>query len=322
MAFKGFNDDTLAALAAQAGKNDKTEVTAPATETKPEDKLPDITMVDIKDDKTGEEAETAAKAEAEKAAKELAEKDAKTKEEEEAAKAKADEDAKEAADLKSDEVVNTLLKDANFDIKDVSARIIKDGGITDELKAELKEKLDPGLVDAYVESFEKQLADAKPKEEPKKDQSAEQAAKDKAQIDMNKFIYDSVGGKDTFVILAEALSANGDKETIGKINAKIASTNKALVKEGLEDAVSAYNKLTGRGNNRMSGEPNGDTEQNKFEFITKNEYQTAINSEKYKTDPIYAKKMDDDRMKSIQLDKQQTMPGQFRNIRDGKMYNL
>jgi len=315
MAFKGVNEETLAALQEQGGaefkgasQNDATVI--PVKET------PEIKVVDpeiLKADearKINEAAEAKVKLEAEEAAKLQAQSSEEGKKKLE----------QEVIDFNDDTTVNKVVEESGLDLNDIKSQIIKDGGITDTTKEMLKEKIDPALVDAYVESFEKQLGESKAKPEPKVDTAQE--AINKAQLEMNDYIFNSVGGKDTFEVLASTINEGATKTEVGKINAKLASTNKDLVTEGLNDAVKIYNKLTGRGNKLMTGDANAETGVETFKFVTKAQYLKQITTEKYKTDPAYAKKVDDARMKSIEMDKAQTMPGQYRNIRDGKMYNL
>lgn len=304
MAFKGFNQDSLDAMAEQSG-------IAPAAAPVVKEGTPDIKVVEPKVDPE------IAKAEEARIANEAAE----AKKVEDAKAAEAAKIAEETKiDLNDDKVINKTVEDSGLDLNDIKSRIIKDGAITDETKAILKEKIDPALVDSYVESFEKQIADAKKSQEPAT--KNEPSAADKAQVEMNDFIYNSVGGKDTFGVLATTIKEGADATDVSKINAKLASTNKDLVKEGLEDAVKIYNKLTGRGDKLMSGDANADANVPAFKFVTKKQYLAQVATEKYQTDPAYAKEVDDARMKSIEMDNAQTLPGQYRNFRNGEMYDL
>ena len=213
-------------------------------------------------------------------------------------------------DLSKDAVVTGIVTDGGFDVKVLSDRLMKEGGITPELITELKTKIDPNVVDSYVEQFNAKLEASKPKAEPAT-----------ARTEMNDFIYGAVGGQDKFGAMAGVLKKSLPQAEIDVINAKLASDNKGLVSEGLKQAVEAYNKSTGRSNTRMVGDtPNN--EGDKFTFMTKIAFQKAVASEKYRTDPAYAASVDADRLKSKALDAQSTMPGQYRNVRNGQMYTL
>jgi len=316
MAFAGFNEASLAALSQQGGvdenanqnQNQAASQEAEATAAAAAAAMPAITL-DLSQDTKPEDKPGVPDAAAIAAA--------------EASKAAAAAEGAAKPDLNSDKVVTDIVTEKGFDPKALQARIIKDKGMTPELITELKAKIDPGVVDAYVEQFNAQMEAAKPNEADatKTELNAQEVAQNKARTDMNEFIYSAVGGEDKFGTLAGVLKKNLPQAEIDVINAKLASDNKGLVSEGLKQAVDAYTKTTGRSSTRMAGDtPNneGDT----FNFMSKTQFQKAITSEKYKTDPAYAAEVDENRMKSKRLDAQTTMPGQYRNFRNGEMYTL
>lgn len=317
MAVMEFDAATLAQMQKQTGAPVVQE--KPADTVLPPDVSPDITVVDavpakvipeetldidlvdpkaIAEAEAAEEKATADALVAEKAAKDAAE-----------AKARADEETVR---------VNKTLSDAGIDPVDAEARLIKDGGLTPEYIAELKEKVDPRLVDAYVERFNAGLEKAKAaKETP----VVAPVVDDTTVKKMNKFIFDSVGGQDKFTAMAGIVKANASPEVVDAINAKLRSDNRTVVQEGLSEAVAQYKKLTGRSTTTMSGEPAGNTAE-AFVFMTKDDFQATMRTEKYKTDPTYAASVDAQRMKSRKLDEAAVLPGQYRNIRNGRMYNV
>lgn len=321
MTVVAFNEDTLAQMQKQAGPTQEPGTAPPTGEvppvvppadTPPADTVPpkvpegtpDIDLVDPKVLADAAAAEAKIKADADKVATDAAAKEAQDK---------VDAEAKAKADAETVRV-NETLKTAGIDPVDAEARILKDGGLTPEYIAELKTKVDPRLVDAYAERFETALTKAKTAE-PAKAAPVDDTAVKK----MNKFIFDSVGGKDKFTAMAGIIKSNADAATVDTINAKLRSDNQAVVQEGLSEAVAQYKKLTGRSTTSMSGEPAGNQNE-AFVFVTKADYHAAIGTEKYKTDPVYAASMDEARLKSRKMDNAAILPGQYRNIRNGKMY--
>ena len=217
-----------------------------------------------------------------------------------------------------DAFIDKKITAGGFKVDDVKARIIKDGGVTPEFAAELKKSIDPDLVDTYIEG----LAAAK-KAAPTVDPNiaAEAAQKAATVKKFNDYIYDSVGGKEKFAVLSSTLKAGLPQEAVDVLNAKLSSQNEALVSEGMKEAVNHYKKLTGRINNRMEGTPTGPNV-NEEKFMTKAQYYKILGTDKYKTDPAYAKQIDDQRLASRRLDASRTMPGQYFNVHNGELYNL
>ena len=321
MAVMEFDAATLAQMQKQAGGVPAPEVeddTAPATDTTTEpgvkqevheqdtasqDTTPDIDLVDPKVIAEKEAAEEKAAADA----------------------AKAEEDAKKAAEEKAKDLeesarVNKTLTDAGVDPIEAEARLIREGGLTPEHIADLKAKVDPRLVDAYVERFNTRLEKARAEAASKAD-PAPVTVDDTAVKKMNKFIFDSVGGKDKFTAMAGIIKANATSDVVDAINAKLRSDNRTVVQEGLSEAVAQYKKLTGRSTTSMTGEPAGNQNE-AFVFMTKDDFQATMRTEKYRTDPQYAAKIDAQRMKSRKLDEAAVLPGQYRNVRNGRMYNV
>jgi hypothetical protein len=213
--------------------------------------------------------------------------------------------------------ITKALEAEGFKEQDIFDRVAKEGKVSDALRAELKEKFNAEDVDAYADALQDELAVAQA--EKKKNADTDLSETNSAKEAMNKRIYDSVGGEDKFKILAGALKSNLPQNEIDVINAKLRSDNTLLVDEGMKQAVQAYKKLTGRGNNRMSGDASNAGDKG-FHFMTKRDFQTIIATDKYKTDRIYAAKVDADRLKSKGMDSQTVMPGTWHNVRDGKRY--
>ena len=196
----------------------------------------------------------------------------------------------------SDIEVNKTLADAGYSEDDLRKRLVKDNGISDAFVKELKEKIDPALVDAHVGRLraEFNLQKSKAAEEFKKKNSAVE--------EMNTFIYDSVGGQENFEAMGKILKADLGTDELGALNAKLASGNKIVIKEGLADAVKKYNNIRGMGGKLMEGDAgNG---QDAPVHITKEEYRMFMRTEKYKTDPKYAAQIDADRLKTRERDSQ------------------
>lgn len=209
--------------------------------------------------------------------------------------------------------IEDALSSAGFDPKEIEDRVIKDGEITEDLIAELKEKLDPLLVDSHVRAIRAEMALAK---------TPALEEQNKATEEMNNFIYDSVGGQDKFKMMSEVLKGKLSQDELDVLNAQLASKNKALVTKGVQDAVKAYKQATGRvGEGLMQGDPNGAVDTG-FIFLDKKEYQSIVRTDKYKTDRVYKQKVDADRLKSLEMDRATTLPGQYYNVREGRMYAI
>lgn len=272
---KELNEDTLAALAAQGGITDEgTEKVIPG-DTDVKDGLPDI-VLDGEHDKQLDSEDTKAPAKV----------------------------GEEDSDLNI--TVSKTLEGAGYDEATLTERLTKDGGISDEFITELKGKIDPEFVDAHVGRLRAELELAKVKEAGRVD---EIAAQNKATQTMNDFIYKSVGGEDKFKILGKTLKSELSSEELDAINVKLASGNEAVVQEALQSAVKKYNDIRGMGGKLMEGDAFKGTEPQ--EHITKEEYRAQMRTEKYKTDPKYARKIDADRLKTREQDSIRYGAGQY-----------
>lgn len=287
------NDDTKAKLAEEAAAEEAKAAEAKAAEeaaalaAKAEaDKsgLPDITLDE----------------DAKKAAAELAEKNK----------------AKEDSEL--NKTVSKTLAGAGYTEEILTARLIKDDGISDEFIEELKGKVDPDFIDAHVGRLRAEIELAKVKESGRID---EVRAKEKATKDMNDHIYNTVGGKDKFTILGKTLKEKLSTEDLAALNVKLASGNKVVVNEALTDAVKKYNDIRGMGGALMEGDAFSSTEAP--EHLTKEEYRAVMRTEKYKTDPKFARKIDEDRLKTRKADSERYPNGQYYGFHPTKgRYNL
>ena len=220
----------------------------------------------------------------------------------------------------TDEILKRTLAEKNIKIEDIQARLTTDKGFTPEYIAELKTQLDPAMVDHYVAEFNREVEAAKVnKVEPVVDNKVREA--NKVRLELNNYIYNSVGGQEKFSVMSGVLKTALPQEQVDIINAKLRSDSKALITEGLSEAVTAYKRATGRSTVTMTGDA-VNTVAVESVFITKEDYHAIIRTEKYKTDPTYAAKVDADRLKSKNMDNQQLLPGIYRNYRGGKMYNV
>lgn len=215
----------------------------------------------------------------------------------------ADSDADSAlSDL--DKQTSSTLKDAGYNEEDLLERIKTDGGITDELVSELKQKINPDVVDAHVGRLRAEIELAK----IKADNNYEE--KQQAVQDMNKYIYDAVGGEKNFQTIAKLLVQEVPAKEVSRLDAKIQSGNKALVNEGLREMDAMYKKVRGMGGKLIQGGSNVETQQ-KVTHITKEEYRALMRTEKYKTDRAYADKVDADRLTTRQADEKRYGKGSY-----------
>jgi len=313
MAFKGFNEDTLSALTAQ-GVTDVEPVTEPIVQepvvaSKPDPDLPDLEFNPEPVKKVVEPVEKVI---------DVVEPGVKPVEPVVVDKVDPVVEPVQEPVKSLDDVLDT----AGFDKKDLQTRIVQGGGFTDDIITELKGKIDPAEVDKFVQEFNTDLEEMR-KITPKVDPVVDPAvlAKQVAQTTMNEFIYDSVGGEDNFKAMSGVLTQSGNTAEVAKINAKLRSTNKDVVAEGMKEAVSSYNKAIGRGGKLMSGDPGGDAPTT-IQFLSKAEYHTIMKTDKYKTDPLYARKVDNDRLASRKSDQARSLPGQYYNQRNGRVYAM
>lgn len=211
-----------------------------------------------------------------------------------------------AKDINLNKTVNKTLAEAGYTEEILTERLVKDGGISDEFVEELRGKIDPDFVDAHVGRLRAELELTKIKEAGKVDDAH---AEQKATKSMNDYIFQSVGGEDKFKILGKALKENISADALSAINVKLASGNKTVVTEALESAIKEYNNIRGMGGKLMEGDAFSSTEPQ--EHITKEEYRALMRTDKYKTDPKYARKVDADRLKTRELDSQRFGPGHY-----------
>lgn len=194
--------------------------------------------------------------------------------------------------------VDDKLKEAGFNLAELETKIKKDGKISDELVAKIKEKVDPAFVDAHLGRIkaELELAQIKAQESEAKVQ------------EMNKYIFESVKGEANFKAMAQYLKANIPAEEINALNELLGSGDKAKVNLALQQAVTKYNTLKGRGK-LMEGDTN--LQAPTIEPMSKDEYQKICSSEKYKEDATYRKQVDARRLRTLTDDKQKFPPGMY-----------
>jgi len=275
---KELTDDTKEALAAQGGATSDEKI----IDSDVKDDLPDITLRDQNDaENKGTTDDSDPKGDG------------------------ASGDNKED-DSELNQGVTKTLEGAGYTEKILTDRLTKDGGISDEFIAELKEKIDPEYVDAHVGRLRAEMELAKVTETGKLDA----AQKKMEQIQgMNKRIFDSVGGEDNFKVLGKALKDNLPENELTALNVKLASGNNDIVDEAMKFAVKKYNDIRGMGGKLMEGDAGQGTEP--AVHITKEEYRMYMRTDKYKTDPKYRQKIDDDRLATRTADSKQYGAGQY-----------
>ncbi len=209
---KELDQDTLDALEAQGGiqddgtKGGTTDSTDEVPETSVSTDLPDITIQDVSTDGDGEDPSQG----------DIKDPDAGDKGEPETSTA--------------DKAVNKSLSEAGFSEEELAERIKTDDGISDALVQELKEKIDPDFVDAHVGRLRAEYKLAKL--DANKELSKMQAQNDTI-VQMNDFIYETVGSKENFNAMGTLLKENLDTSELAALNVKLASQNKIVIKEAL-----------------------------------------------------------------------------------------
>ena len=213
--------------------------------------------------------------------------------------------------------VDAKLKESGFDVDALAKELAETGTITADKIAELKTKMNPDVVDAHLARLSSELELAKLK--------GQTTANDEATakiVEMNTYIYDSVGGEENFTAMATVLKAKATPEEQASIDAKLQSGNKLLVAEGMKAAVAIYNKVKGMGGNLMSGDAGNAGTEDALPHVTKEDFRGIVASDKYKTDKVYADKMDKARMATAKADKTNYGPGHYYGYRNGSRYEL
>lgn len=205
-----------------------------------------------------------------------------------------------------DTKVTRKLEDAGYTEEALIERLKKDDGISDEFVEELKQKIDPEFVDAHVARLRAEYELEKIKQTR---EYQDQLDKNKAVQEMNEYIFKKVGSADNFKTMGDVLKQNIDQSELDAINAKLQSGNKTVVDEALKIAVDKYNYIKGKGGKLMSGDAGGGKEE--VMHITKEEYRQIMRSEKYKTDPLYARKIDSARLSTRESDEKKYGKGHY-----------
>lgn len=177
---------------------------------------------------------------------------------------------------------------------------------------EKQEPVDLTMNPAAAPAKEEPAAPAKPDATPATEAAPVQLetpaeAKPKAD-DMNTYIYetlaqgDAAAGKAHFNTLATWCAANMDKGELATINYLLKSDNKDVVRQGLTQAVTAWRKAQKQP--MMTGDAiptNMPQEQPTFEPLQRDEFIQIQMTDKYNSDPAYAKEVDDRRRKTIDM---------------------
>ena len=199
----------------------------------------------------------------------------------------------------SEEQINAELEKVGYTTQALGEELGKnDGKLSKETVDKLKSHFGEPVLDA-VADLEKQYAEAKP--------AAVKKAADKV-AEMNDYITGKLAGGDVEkgkANLAE-LSAwarkNMDERQLKLINKKLASGDRDLVDEALEQAVGAWKK--GQRKPMMTGDPAAAAASATPEFkpLSRDEFKKIMASEKYQTDPEYAASIDARRRKTMETE--------------------
>lgn len=202
-----------------------------------------------------------------------------------------------------------------FDINVFEKDLEESGDISEESIKAAKEKYSPEFVDEKVARMR-----AEHKLKGLSEYEAEAKKKAEAVSEMNKYIFETVGGTEEFQSMKKTLRSSLTASALESLNAKLLSGNKTLVSEGLEIAVKEYKKLKGIGGKRMEGDANAPAP--KELRVTREDYRTIMKTEKYKTDPMYREKIDEARLKTRQADQAKYGPGMYYGYNQNGRYEL
>ena len=205
-------------------------------------------------------------------------------------------------------VLEKTLEDAGFDVQTLVKEIEEAGSITPEIVTKLKEKIDPDVIDTHLARLQAEAKAAMQEAQIK-------AAEDEKKVtEMNDYIYNQVGGEDKFKTMASVLKDNMKPEELQAINDLLASGSKEQVNIAMQAAVNNYNTIKGKGN-LMNGDTNTST--NSIQPLSKVEFIKIMSTEKYKTDPDYARQMDQRRLSTLRKEQQTKLPGQYFKRQNG-----
>ena len=273
--------DTQAAIAAQAAAAEANE--------------PEITA----DESTQEETP-----EVTKAAAEASETPPETDNEE---SAESSTNMDEVAAMSSEEVDKKLAV-AGLSTEALTKELVdNDGKISADTVAKLKEHFDADAIDKSIADLEKSYAEEAAPALAEHNAKAEE--QNKAINEMNNHIFGSLAGgdiekgKENLQTLSAWAKANMDPKQLALINKKLASGDKDLVDEGLQQAVSAWKK--GQKKPMMSGDAlatNKVAQAPAFEPLSKDGFIKLMATEKYQTDPEYAASVDARRAKTLETE--------------------
>lgn len=204
--------------------------------------------------------------------------------------------------LPSQEEVDKALADAGFTNEDFGKELVEnDGKLTDATIASLKEHFPADAVDNAVKDMETKFAAEKGKI------TEDAAAKANASVEeMNTYVYGELAGgdvekgKENLKTLSDWAKSNIDKKTLDAINVKLASGNKTVVREGLEQAVTLWKK--GQERPMMTGDSaaaNNQQPAEKVEPLSRDQFIKIQMTKKYQEDQEYADKIDARRRASM-----------------------
>lgn len=210
--------------------------------------------------------------------------------------------------LPSQEEVDKALAEAGFSNEALGKELAEnDGKLTEATVKALKEKFGETAVDNAVADMERQFAEQLPEAQAKGQEATAAVAS------MNDYIYgtlaggDIAKGKENLAVLSEWAGKHMDKKELALINKKLASGDKDLVTEGLQQAVAKWKKGQVRpmmtGDSAAAAVPAAP----EFEPMSRDEFVKAMATKKYQEDPEYAAKIDDRRRRSMAQDKLRTI---------------
>lgn len=192
------------------------------------------------------------------------------------------------------ETVDKALDEAGYTPEDLGKALAENQGkFPEDLLKDLKTKFDAEQVDAQVKATEDEF-------------KAKVKARETSVNGMNTYIFETLAGGDAaqgevkFKELASWCLENMPAEEIAVVNTLIKSTDKSVVKSGLEKAVNAWRK--GSEQAMMTGDAEAkvvEKDAEKFVGLSKDEFIKIMTSDKYQEDPEYAAKIDAQRRDTI-----------------------
>lgn len=196
------------------------------------------------------------------------------------------------------EDISAAFAEKGIDSKAVLKELFADGGkfeLTPETKAKLDEAFGKSMVDGYLNLYRQQNSLAL------KQNQAEAEAATKLQAEITESFNTLVGGDDGWDKLSQWAEENMDEKSLASFNAVMSlpsehwSAQHAVIEALKIKQQAADTEANGTGMGKLIGDdgsPSPSAPEGVPAVLTRSQFQELMFSEKYKTDPAYAARVD------------------------------